>query len=57
MISRIYLYPVLEALFEKINKKCVKEKLYSYRCPGKPSCYYQIDSALETKLRDKFKMK
>jgi len=53
----IVISPVLEALFEKINNKSVKEKLYSYRYPDKGRGYYQINLALETKLRDKFKMK
>lgn len=52
----IVVSPSLEALFEKINKKSVKEKLYSYRYTDKGSGYYKIDSTLEAKLRSKFKM-
>ena len=50
----IVVSPSLEALFEKINKKSVKEKLYSYRYKDKGRGYYQIDSTLEAKLRSKF---
>ncbi|WP_286753532.1 MULTISPECIES: hypothetical protein [Sphingobacterium] len=52
----IIISPVLEALFEKINKKSVQNKLYSYRCLHKPGGYYQIEPTLVAKIKSRFKM-
>lgn len=52
----IIISPVLEELFEKINKKSVQSKLYSYRCQHKPKSYYQIEPTLVEKIKSKFKM-
>lgn len=52
----IIISPVLEELFEKITKKSVQNKLYSYRCQHKPKSYYQIAPTLVAKIKSKFKM-
>lgn len=52
----IIISPVLEDLFEKITKKNVQNKLYSYRCLHKPGGYYQIEPTLVAKIISKFKM-
>jgi len=52
----IIISPVLEELFDKITKKSVQNKLYSYRCQHKPKNYYQIDPALVGKIKSRFKM-
>ncbi len=52
----IIISPVLEELFDKINKKSVQSKLYSYRCQHKPKNYYQMDPTLVGKIKSRFKM-
>ena len=52
----IIISPVLEELFEKITKKSVQNKLYSYRCLHKPKSYYQIEPRLVEKIKSRFKM-
>ncbi|MDF2515919.1 MAG: hypothetical protein K0R59_1215 [Sphingobacterium sp.] len=52
----IIISPVLEELFEKITKKSVQNKLYSYRCQHKSKSYYQIEPRLVAKIKSKFKM-
>jgi hypothetical protein len=51
----IIISAMLEELFEKITKKNVQNKLYSYRCLHMPKSYYQIDPALVEKIKSKFK--
>ncbi|PUV26286.1 hypothetical protein [Sphingobacterium athyrii] len=52
----IIISPALEELFEKINRKSVQSKLYSYRCQHKPASYYQIEPTLVDKIKSTFKM-
>jgi hypothetical protein len=52
----IIISPVLEELFERITKKSVQNKLYSYRCQHKSKSYYQIEPRLVAKIKSKFKM-
>lgn len=52
----IIISPFLEELFEKISKKSVQSKLYSYRCQHKPRSYYQIETTLVEKIKSRFKM-
>lgn len=52
----IIISPMLEELFEKITKKSVQNKLYSYRCLHKPKSYYRIEPRLVEKIKSRFKM-
>ncbi|WP_144062639.1 hypothetical protein [Sphingobacterium paucimobilis] len=52
----IIISPLLQKVFDQINKESVKKKLLSYRAIGQPKGYYTIAPHLALKLKKKFNM-
>ncbi|MFD2553572.1 hypothetical protein [Sphingobacterium tabacisoli] len=52
----IIISPLLQKVFDQINKESVKKKLLSYRAIGQPKGYYSIAPHLVLKLKKKFNM-
>ncbi len=52
----VVISPLLQAIFDRINKESVKKKLFSYQVPGQSKGHYAIAPQLIPEIKKKLKM-